>query len=374
MKTCDFLVVGAGIAGASAGYELSAQGRVVVVERENAPGYHTTGRSAAQYVETYGGQTIQRLTKAGRGFFEHPPEGFAEHPLLAPRGAMFVARADQLGRLSAALAAVRALTPSVAEIGVAEAVGLVPVLRDTYLAAAMYEPESMDIDVHALHHGYLRGLARRRGEVLTDAEVVRLSRDGQAWVAETRQGPIAAPVVVNAGGAWCDELAKLAGARPVGLTPKRRTAITFDPPAGVDPRGWPLVIDIDERFYFKPEAGRLLASPADETPVAPCDAQPEELDVAIAVDRVETATTLQVRRITHKWAGLRSFVADKSLVIGMDGAVDGFFWLAGQGGFGIQTAPAAARTAAALITGGRLPDDLTALGVTPAELAPNRLY
>jgi D-arginine dehydrogenase len=200
-----------------------------------------------------------------------------------------------------------------------------------------------------------------------------LSRGGQGWVAETRRGPIAAPVVVNAAGAWCDELARLAGARPVGLTPKRRTVITFDPPTGVDPTGWPLIIDIDERFYFKPEAGRILASPADETPMPPCDAQPEELDVAIAVDRVETATTLQVRRITHKWAGLRSFVADKTLVIGMDGEQDGFFWLAGQGGFGIQTAPGAARAAAGLITSGRLPEDLLALGLTPDDLAPDRL-
>ncbi len=250
---------------------------------------------------------------------------------------------------------------------------MVPVLRTDYVAAGFLEPDAMDIDVGALHQGYLTGLGRRGGEVVTDAELVGLSRRDGTWRAQTRAGAFTAPVVVNAAGAWCDEVAAMAGLHPVGLVPKRRTAITFDAPADIDPKAWPLVIDVAEAFYFKPEAGRILASPADETPVAPCDAQPEELDVATAVHRVEQATTLRIPRIAHKWAGLRSFVADNSLVIGLDGLADGFFWLAGQGGYGIETAPAAARATAGLLAHGRLPADLAGLGLEPAALAPDRL-
>jgi D-arginine dehydrogenase len=182
-----------------------------------------------------------------------------------------------------------------------------------------------------------------------------------------------APIVVNAAGAWCDVIAELAGARPCGLVPKRRTAFTFNPPEGMDISGWPATIDIDEQFYFKPEGGQILGSPADETPSPPCDAQPEELDVALGVDRIERATTLTVRRLESKRAGLRSFVADKTPVVGMDPEAGGFFWLAGQGGFGIQTSPALARAAAALITTGDLPGDLIERGLDKAMLAPARL-
>lgn len=373
MRECDFLVVGAGIAGASAAYELGAHGRVILLEREDTPGYHTTGRSAAQYVETYGPETVRRLAKASRPFLERPPDGFAAHPLLHPRGALCIAREDQLDMLAASLAEVRALTPAVTRLDRAAAMRMVPVLSPGHVAAAFLEPDSMDIDVHALHQGYLTGLRRRRGEVVTGAEVVAISRRDGTWRAATRAGTFAAPVVVNAAGAWCDALAALAGVRPVGLVPKRRTVITFEPPPQVDAKAWPLVIDVAEAFYFKPEAGRILASPADETPVAPCDAQPEELDVATAVHLVQRATTLKIARISHKWAGLRSFVADKSLVIGPDDRADGFFWLAGQGGYGIQTAPAAARAAAGLLAHGRLPADLVELGLDPADLAPDRL-
>ena len=373
MTGCDFLVLGAGVAGASAAYELGAHGRVILLEREDAPGYHATGRSAAQYVETYGPETIRRLAKASRPFFEQPPDGFAAQPLLNPRGALCIARDDQLAQLSDRLAEVQALTPAVTRIDPAEAIRMVPVLRPDHVAAAFLEPDSMDIDVGALHQGYLTGLRRRGGELVTDAEVVGLSHRDGAWRAETRAGAFAAPVVVNAAGAWCDEVAAMAGLRPVGLVPKRRTVITFDAPAGIVPKPWPMVIDVAEAFYFKPEAGRILASPGDQTPVPPCDAQPEELDVATVVHRLEQATTLRIPRIAHKWAGLRSFVADNSLVIGLDDLADGFFWLAGQGGYGIETAPAAARATAGLLAHGRLPTDLAGLGLEPAALAPDRL-
>ncbi len=373
VRTCEFLIIGGGIAGASAAYELSAHGRTIVLEREEAPGYHSTGRSAAQFLESYGNLAVRRLAKASRPFFDDPPPDFAEHPLLTPRGALFIARKDQRARFDAALAETRTQVQSVYEMECSEAIALVSVLREDYLAAAFFEPNAMDIDIHAIHHGYLKGIATRGGEVVTDAELTRLVRTQGSWVAETRAGAFAAPVVVNAAGAWCDAVAELAGVRPIGLVPKRRTALTFDPPDGLDVTGWPLTIDIDEEFYFKPEAGRILASPADETPSPPCDAQPEEIDVALAVDRVHTATTLDVRRITHRWAGLRSFVADKTPVVGMDDEAEGFFWIAGQGGYGIMTSPAMARAATGLATNGRLPDDLIALGLTPADLSPGRL-
>jgi D-arginine dehydrogenase len=210
------------------------------------------------------------------------------------------------------------------------------------------------------------------GRIVTDAEVTGLARDGSGWRIATRAGEFAAPIVVNAAGAWCDEVAKLAGIAPIRLVPKRRTAITFDPPPAESLHSWPSLIDADEQFYFKPDAGRILASPADETPMPPCDVQPDELDIAILVDRLEQATTLQVKRIASKWAGLRSFVADKTLVAGFDREAPGFFWLSGQGGYGIQTSPTMARVAAGLIEGRGLPAELVDLGVSEAALAPGR--
>jgi D-arginine dehydrogenase len=261
---------------------------------------------------------------------------------------------------------------SVTRLTLDEVFARLPVMRRDYVADAYIEPEAMDIDVHTVHRGYLRGMTAKGGRIVTDAEVTGLSRDGAGWRVATRAGEFTAPVVVNAAGAWCDEVAKLAGIAPIGLVPKRRTAITFDPPQGQAIHDWPSMIDVDEQFYFKPDAGRILASPADETPMPPCDVQPDELDIAILVDRLEQATTLQVKRIASKWAGLRSFVADKTLVAGFERGAPGFFWLAGQGGYGIQTSPTMARVAASLIAGKGLPPDLTDLGLTEATLAPAR--
>jgi D-arginine dehydrogenase len=208
--------------------------------------------------------------------------------------------------------------------------------------------------------------------VVTAAEVVGLCRSGSGWLVRTPRETFGAAVVVNAAGAWCDEIGRLAAARPLGLSPKRRTAITFDASDGSEVRRWPVVVDVDEKFYFKPDAGRVLASPADETPTAPCDAAPQDYDVALAAARVEMATTLSVRHIRRKWAGLRSFVADKTPVAGEDASLPGFFWLAGQGGYGIMTSPAMARATAGLIFEGRLPDDLSALGLSAQQLSPER--
>ncbi len=372
MSEYRFAIVGAGIAGASASYHLAQAGPTLLIERESQPGYHSTGRSAALYTETYGNRVIRALTLASRSFFEAPPKGFTEHPLLTPRGTMVIAREDQRETLAAALAESKAIQPAVEGIGPERAAKLCPALRPGYVASAFYEEDARDMDVHAIHQGFLRGFKAAGGKLACDAEVLGLARKGDGWTIETRAGTFTADVLVNAAGAWADVLARMAGAAPVGLQPKRRTAVTIEPPAEIDFRRWPAVIDIDEQFYWKPDAGQLILSPADETPVDPQDAQPEEMDIALCVDRVETASTLAIRRIARKWAGLRSFVKDKTPVVGFAKDAPGFFWLAGQGGYGIMTSPAMGRVAAALARGAVLPADIAAHGVTAAELAPAR--
>ncbi|MBX9947271.1 MAG: FAD-binding oxidoreductase, partial [Reyranella sp.] len=359
MQDFDFAIIGAGIAGVSAAYHLAPQrasgAGVVILEREHVPAYHTTGRSAALHSETYGSAEIRAITVASGRFYRKPPQGFADHPLLTPRGALIAGRADQEAALKAAAADYARLVPSVRWLDPGETLRRQPLLRPEAAAGgAIFEPEADDMDVAAIHGGFLKG-ARAAGAVLRlNAEVTALDRKGARWIVRLGDGEtVSAGTVVNAAGAWADVVAALAGAAPVGLVPKRRTAFTFDSPPdlaqkGLDLASLPMVIDFDESFYFKPEVGQFLGSLADETPSPPCDAQPEEIDVATAVDRIETATTLTIRRIKSKWAGLRSFVADKNLVVGYDPAVAGLFWLAGQGGYGIQTAAAAGRLAADL--------------------------
>jgi D-arginine dehydrogenase len=368
----EVIVIGAGIAGASVAYELAADRGVLLLERESQPGYHTTGRSAALFTETYGNAVMRALTRASRSFLLQPPAGFASTPLLSPRGTLLVARAEQMAALRRAYEECSALVDNLALWTGDELRSRIACFTPEQVAAGLLEPDAMDIDVHALHQGYLRGLRARGGALQCAAEVRALAHDGERWQVDCAAGRFTAALVVNAAGAWADEIGRLAGAAPIGLVPKRRTAITFDPPAGVAVEHWPAVIDIDEQWYFKPDAGRLLASPADETPSPPCDAQPEEYDVAVLVDRLTAATTLAVPRIHSRWAGLRSFVADKTIVAGFDATEPGFFWLAGQGGYGIQTSPAVARAAAALLKGEPLPEDIAALGVQAAALSPQR--
>ncbi len=368
----DFIVIGAGIAGASAGYELASQGRVALLEREDQPGYHTTGRSAALYIQSYGNEIVRALTVGSWAFYTGPPAGFTEQPLLSDRGVLFVGRPDQSAELDRLVAETRPLAPHIQRLDPGAARILVPVLRADALGGAVFDSKAMEIDVNGLHQGYLRGLKARGGAVVTRAEVRALQPGPDRWRVETKAGDFTAPVVVNAAGAWCDEIAVLAGAKPVGLVPKRRTAITFDAPPGLDTRNWPLTAGVAEDFYFKPDSGRLMGSPAEETPMPPCDVQPDEIDIAVAVDRIQAATTLEIRRIHKSWAGLRTFAADKTHVAGFDPQREGFFWLAGQGGFGIQTAPAMGRLTAALATGGPVPQDLADLGVTAEALSPAR--
>lgn len=374
MRECDFLIVGAGIAGASAGYFLAKKHKVIVLEREEQPGYHTTGRSVAVYTEAYGPRPVRALVIAGGSFFQRPPAGFTDVALCHPHGFMFIGREDQRSVLMAELAAVQPLSPTIREMSVDDAIRRVPVLRRDYLAAAFFDPNCLSLDVNAIHQGYLRGLKTAGGEVVTSAEAERFERHGSKWRVHTPMGVFAAPVVINAAGAWADVIAERIAARKIGLVPKRRTVIAFTPPAGTETATWPVVIDAQEQFYFKADAGTILGSPGDETPSPPTDAQPEEIDIAITVERIERATTMPIRRIIRKWAGLRSFVADRVPVVGYAADVEGFFWLAGQGGYGIETSAGLARSAAGLATGEGLPEDVRRLGVSDTDLGPERLW
>jgi D-arginine dehydrogenase len=370
--THDFIVIGAGIAGASIAYELAQTGRVCVIESEARPGVHSTGRSAALFTPSYGGREVRALTRASRIFLQDPPSGFCEQPLLKARGCLYIARTDQCDRLGRMVETVRSSGGRVDVVEKKLALALVPLLRDEYLAQAALDPDAMDIDVDALHQGFLRG-ARAAGATLINNNLIsRARRQGGVWCIDLGDDSITAPVVINAAGAWADDVGATCGARRIGLQPLRRTALLIDAPAGVDIRSWPAVIDSEEKFYFKPDAGKLLLSPADETPDVAGDAQPEDLDVAVCVDRVEAALDIDVRRISHCWAGLRTFSPDRTPVVGFDPEVPGLFWCAGQGGYGIQTAPAMARSAAALAKRESLPVDVAAEGLRADELSPQR--
>ena len=373
MHQADFLILGGGIAGASVGFFLAPHGPTVLLERESQPGYHSTGRSAALFLESYGTPQVRALTRASRAFFESPPAGFAEHPLLGPRGSLMVAAPGQEEELQAHWDLLRAMAPDARRLDPQEALDLVPVLRRERLIGGVLEPGAMDMDVHAIHQGYLRGLRRAGGSVVCDAEATRIARAGGAWEVTTPAGSWRAPVLVNAAGAWADAIAALAGVPAIGLQPKRRSAFTFAPPAGIDPRAWPCLISADESWYVKQDAGMLLGSPANADPVPPHDVQPEELDIALAIDRIQQMTTLEIRRPARTWAGLRSFVADGDLVGGFDPAAPGFFWVAAQGGYGIQTSPAMGEACAALARGEPLPQRIAAFGLTEGMLSPRRL-
>jgi D-arginine dehydrogenase len=372
-KTADVIVLGAGMAGVSAAAHLAPHARVLLAEAEDQPGRHATGRSAAMFFETYGNAAVRALVRASRDFLLQPPEGFAATPLMSRRDALFIGTQAQRPSLLAlrADADVAAVTRP---LSVDEALAIVPILRREQVAGAVLDSSGYDIDVDALLQGFLR-LAKAAGAQLV-ADIgfdARIEHQGGVWRVHGRQGTLEAPVLVNAAGAWADEVAVRAGVRTIGLQPMRRTAIIIPAPEGLDCSRWPLVIDADEQFYFKPEAGHLLLSPANEDASPPCDAVPDEMDIAIAVDRFETATTHGVKRILHRWAGLRSFVADRTPVCGFDADAPGFFWLAGQGGYGIETAPALGSAAAAWVLQQALPAGLTASGVDAAALSPRRL-
>ena len=371
----DVLIVGAGIAGASIASFLAPTHRVVLLEAESQPGFHSTGRSAAMFMESYGTPTIRALTRASRAFFEAPPGGFAAAPLLAPRGAMYVGTPSQRGLLDELAAELARHAPTLRRLSAAEAIARVPVLRPAAIDGAVLDPDATDLDVNALHQGFLRRARAHGAQLVCDARVDAIERTAGAWALRTSQGTWRAPIVVNAAGAWADRLAALAGLAPIGLQPKRRAAFLFAPPAGAEIAGWPCVcgVDEDEGWYFKPDAGVLLGSPANADAVEPHDVRPEELDIALGIARIEAMTTLTIRRPSHTWAGLRSFVPDGDLVASYDPLAEGFFWCAAQGGYGIQTAPAMGELCAAWIRGEPIPPHIAAHGVDAAYLNVARL-
>ncbi|MBS0442208.1 MAG: FAD-binding oxidoreductase [Proteobacteria bacterium] len=369
----EVLIVGAGIAGAAIAAFLSQTRRVVLLEAESQPGYHSTGRSAAMFMESYGTATIRALTRASRAFFENPPAGFAATPLLAPRGALYVGTPGQRDMLDALEAELRPHTPKLRRLSAAEALARVPVLRPDQVDGALLDPDAADIDVHALHQGFLRRAKANGARLVTDARVASLTRRDGAWIASSAAGEWRAPIVVDAAGAWAEQFAALAGLPGIGLQPKRRAAFLFPPPAGVDAARWPCVCGVDESWYFKPDAGQLLGSPANADPVEPQDVRPEELDIALGIANIEAMTTLAIRRPSHTWAGLRSFVADGDLVAGFDPLAPGFFWCAAQGGYGIQTAPAMGELCAAWLRGEPTPAHIADQGVDAAHLHVRRL-
>lgn len=370
-KGFDVVVLGGGIAGAGLAAQLAGELRVALVEQEPQLGYHTTGRSAAMYIPSYAGPAVWPLTAASRGFFEGPPRGFAGR-LLSPRPVLHIARADQTDRLddfarrSAGVAALRRL-------GREGALRQAPILRPQAVATALLETEAGDLDVARLHGGMVRRAQEAGAVILADAGWPQIDREGARWRVRTRQASLLAPILVNATGAWADETAQAAGLAPIGLTPRLRTAILVDAPREIGFHDWPVVKDIEERFYFRPFGGRLLITPADEAPSPPCDATPDELDIACAMLRFHDVADHPVTRIHHRWAGLRTFASDRAPVIGWSQAAPGFFWLAGLGGFGIQTTPAVSRLAAALVRGRRPPQDLSDHGVDAEIYSPARL-
>jgi D-arginine dehydrogenase len=368
----DICVIGAGIAGASAAYELAGAARVVIVEQETQPGHHATGRSASVLSETSGHPLVCALAAASRPFFEDPPDGFCEHDLLSPRGLLWVGRAGDEALLDELAAAGRTVAPSVRRLDASATAARLPGFRAEAVAAGgVLEPDAMAIDTAALLAGFVAGVRRRGGTVLTSAEAFALHRDERRWVVRAGEHTVRAVHVVDAAGAWGDVVAARAGVAPLGLRPKRRTAALVPAPDWV--ATWPLVMDVAGRYYIEPESGGLLVSPADEHDVDPCDARPEELDVAWALEQLATATEVPVRTVHRAWAGLRTFAPDRAPVIGADPDVPGFWWLVGQGGAGIKTAPAMAATLAGLLRDGRVPEPVAARGISAAALSPSRL-
>lgn len=370
----DYAVIGAGMAGASVAYRLALAGAsVVVLEQESQPGYHATGRSAAMFMETYGTPHTRALTRASREFFMNPPAGFSEHPILTPRSVLYIAQEGQESLLESAYQAYVDEGLEVSRLSAEQALDLVPCLAPDTLVGAILDSIASDMDVHGLHQGFLRGMREHGVELLLNSRLEGAQRASGLWTLHTStQHTVQAGHIVNAAGAWADAVAERCGVAPLGIEPRRRSAFLFPPPEGMDIGQWPTVLAVDESFYFKPDAGMLLGSPANADPVQPHDVAPEELDIATGIYRIEEATTLHIRRPSHVWAGLRSFAPDDEFVIGWEPESEAFFWLAGQGGYGIQTAAGASELAATLLHGLPMPQSLLQHGVSAATVDPAR--
>jgi len=374
----DAVIIGGGIAGTSVAYFMSNHANVIVLEREAQAGLHSTGRSAALFSESYGGPQIRALTRASRPFFERPPRGFVENALLTPRGALVIGAREQAAQVESEFAAIRVGTPQLQLLDQEQMRAMVPVLEPQYAQLGLFEPGAADVDVNALHQGFIRGLKQRGSRLECGVQIHSIERSGGEWLLEVamrgaQPHTLRAPLVIDAAGAWADEVAALAGVEPLGLEPRRRSAFLFQPPGGVVTAHWPFVTSVAEDFYFKPDAGLLLGSPANADPVLPHDVQAEELDIAIAIDRIERVTTMRIQRPMRPWAGLRSFVGDGGVVGGFDSEARGFFWVAALGGFGIQTSAAMGEACAHLALGRALPAHLADAGLSAAMLGVERL-
>lgn len=373
MEHYDVCIVGAGIAGASVAYHLAPHARVLLLERESHPGSHSTGRSAAVYSPQYGSLLNRRLTAVAGRFLRDPPTGFAAVPLLTPRGFLTVGHDADLAAREAALEEAAATGEPLVPLTPGEVRARVPFLRPDAVRWGLYDAAAEDMDVEAMLQGYLRGARGHGATVRSDAEVLGLAHGSDGWTVHTGGDAVTAAVVVNAAGAWADPLGALAGAAPLRIVPHRRTAFVCDVPARVDLARCPMTVWADEAFYFKPEAGRLLGSLAEETPTAPCDPQPDDLDVAIAVDRIEGVVDFTIHKLVRAWTGLRSFAPDRDPVSGFDSRLPGFYWHAALGGYGIQTSAALGAFAASRVLDRPLPPVLADAGLAAADLSPARL-
>lgn len=376
MQTVDTIIIGGGIAGLSAAARIARHSETVVLERESAPGYHSSGRSATFCHFGIGDGLVHKLTAISKAVFAASADG--EHPPLARRmAAFFIARADEREQLDRLTETTLAHSPDARQIARDELRDIVPVLKtgEGGFTTGLYDPDAYKLDSDAMLQANIRALRAAGGTLVTNAPVEAIRCEGERWIVDTPGESYATKRIVNAAGAWADAIAEMAGVKPLGLTPLRRTIIAFRPPEGVDVSGWPFTKTVGEGFYMLPEgSGQLLASPMDESKSAPCDAQPDEETIALAAWQVEQATTMPIRRIDHKWSGLRTFAPDKSPVAGYAPDAPGFFWLAGQGGFGLQTSPGMAMAAEALLLGLDWPEALTAMDVRPDMLRVERLF
>lgn len=368
MTQFDIIIIGAGIAGASIAAHLAENASVAILEMEDRPGYHTTGRSAASYEPNYGPKPILAFARASAAFFNAPPPGFADAPLLTKRNSLMLEPENQIENADKFLAEAE----SVEEISLAEIKQLWPIYREGYAKRGFLDSSSGDLDVDLIHRGYLKQFKARGGNLFLNCPAQKISRQGGHWHVTTAQGGFSAKTIVNAAGAWGDVVAGLAGVKAVGLVPKRRS-IGVIPIAGhPDLMSWPFVVDAAETWYCKPQSGKMLVSSADATPVEPHDAFADDMAIAEGIERLMAATNVEVTRLEHSWGGLRTFAPDGSPVIGFDPSADGFFWLVGQGGYGILSAPALSRTAAAMVMHQPPPEDVLALGLDPAHITPKR--
>ena len=343
-----------------------------MLEREAFHGYHASGRSAAEFTRRFHAPLVGKLAVASAEFLTSPPDGFADVPLLIPRGNLLVANEEKSGHLKAIFERESDSGSELLSQSIEDAMARVPFLDPDYIKAAFFDPDCHDVEAETLLQSFVKSARKTGTEIRTSCELISAWHYGATWKLETSLGEFSAKILVNAAGAWADTIATLAGVNGLGITPYRRTVVTVDLPAGIEATKLPEVNEIDEVWYFKPDAGRLLVSPADATPSEPCDAQPEELDVAYAMHYLEEATTLRPSVPASKWAGLRSFASDRLPVVGFDRDQPGFFWLAGQGGYGIQSSPALGRYAADLLLKLPVSDNLRKSGLSGNEFRPDR--